>query len=112
MYNANPSYVFFKEEKLPDPKIGPKGALGVPLTAQRSAAIDPTMLPLGAPFFLSTTQPNSDAILQRLMLAQDTGGAIRGAVRVDFFWGFGPDAADKAGKMKQRGQVWVLLPKT
>ncbi len=111
MYNANPSYVFFKEEKLPDPKIGPKGALGVPLTAQRSAAIDPTMLPLGAPFYLSTTQPNSDAILQRLMLAQDTGGAIRGAVRVDFFWGFGPEAADKAGKMKQRGQVWLLLPK-
>lgn len=111
MYNANPSYVFFKEEKLPDPKIGPKGALGVPLTGQRSMAIDPTMIPLGAPMYLATTQPNSDIPLQRLMVAQDTGGAIRGAVRADFFWGFGAEAGEKAGKMKQRGQIWVLLPK-
>ncbi|MBI3229126.1 MAG: MltA domain-containing protein, partial [Burkholderiales bacterium] len=112
MYNANPSYVFFKEEKLADPKIGPKGALGVPLVAQRSIAIDPTMLPLGAPMYLSTTQPNSEVPLQRLMVAQDTGGAIRGAVRADFFWGFGTEATDKAGKMKQRGQIWVLWPKS
>ena len=111
LYNANPSYVFFKEEKLPDPKIGPKGALGVPLIGQRSIAIDPTLLPLGAPMYLATTQPNSDQALQKLVLAQDTGGAIRGAVRADFFWGFGAEAADKAGKMKQRGQLWVLLPK-
>ncbi len=111
MYNANPSYVFFKEEKLPDPKVGPKGALGVPLTGQRSIAIDPTMIPLGAPMYLATTQPNSDIPLQRLMVAQDTGGAIRGAVRADFFWGFGAEAGEKAGKMKQRGQIWVLLPK-
>ncbi|WP_338847530.1 murein transglycosylase A [Massilia sp. W12] len=111
MYNANPSYVFFKEEKLPDPKVGPKGALGVPLHAQRSIAVDPTMLPLGAPVYLATTQPNAETPLQRLMMAQDTGGAIRGAVRADFFWGFGAEAADKAGKMKQRGQMWVLLPK-
>jgi membrane-bound lytic murein transglycosylase A len=111
LFNANPSYVFFKEEKLLDPKIGPKGALGVPLTGQRSVAIDTQFLPLGVPLFLATTQPNSEQILQRLMMAQDTGGAIRGANRVDFFWGSGNDAGEKAGRMKQRGQVWVLLPK-
>lgn len=111
LFHANPSYVFFREEKITDPKIGPKGALGVPLSGQRSIAIDPTMLPLGAPMFLATTMPNSDQILQRLMLAQDTGGAIRGAVRADFFWGFGNEAGEKAGKMKQKGQMWVLLPR-
>jgi membrane-bound lytic murein transglycosylase A len=111
LFNANPSYVFFKEEKLPDPKVGPKGALGVPLTPQRSVAIDASQLPLGAPVFLSTTQPNSDIPLQRLVMAQDTGGAIRGAIRVDYFFGFGTEAAESAGRMKQRGNVWVLLPK-
>jgi membrane-bound lytic murein transglycosylase A len=111
LFNANPSYVFFKEEKLPDPKIGPKGALGVPLTGQRSVAVDATVIPLGAPIFLATTQPNSDQPLQRMVMAQDTGGAIRGANRVDFFWGFGAEAGEKAGRMKQRGTVWVLLPK-
>lgn len=111
LFNANPSYVFFKEEKLPDPKVGPKGALGVPLTPQRSVAIDASQLPLGAPVFLSTTQPNSDIPLQRLVMAQDTGGAIRGAIRVDYFFGFGTEAAESAGRMKQRGNVWVLMPK-
>lgn len=111
LFNANPSYVFFKEERLPDPKVGPKGALGVPLTPQRSVAIDPTQLPLGAPIFLATTQANSDIPMQRLVMAQDTGGAIRGAIRVDYFFGFGTEAAENAGRMKQRGSVWVLLPK-
>jgi len=111
LFNANPSYVFFKEEKLPDPKVGPKGALGVPLTPQRSVAIDAAQLPLGAPVFLSTTQANSDIPLQRLVMAQDTGGAIRGAIRVDYFFGFGTEAAENAGRMKQRGSVWVLMPK-
>lgn len=111
LFNANPSYVFFKEEKLIDPKVGPKGALGVPLSAQRSAAVDATFLSLGVPMFLSTTQPNSDVPMQRMVMAQDTGGAIRGANRVDFFWGFGAEAGEKAGRMKQRGQVWVLLPR-
>jgi len=111
LLNANPGYVFFKEEKLTDPRKGPKGALGVPLTPQRSVAIDPQYIPLGAPVFLSTTQPGSNIPLQRMMLAQDTGGAIRNAVRADYFWGFGNDAGDKAGKMKQRGMLWVLLPK-
>lgn len=111
LLNVNPSVVFFKEEKLTATSKGPKGALGVPLTAQRSIAIDAQFIPLGVPVFLSTTQPNSDLPLRRLMLAQDTGGAIRGAVRADFFWGFGAEAGERAGKMKQVGSMWVLLPK-
>ena len=107
--NQDPSYVFFKELNLP-PGDGPVGALGVPLTAERSLAVDPRTVPLGAPVFLSATYPNSPRPLQRLMLAQDTGGAIRGPVRGDFFWGFGSGAGNQAGKMKQRGQLWVFLP--
>ena len=111
LLNANPSYVFFKEEKLIDPSKGPKGSLGVPLTPQRSIAVDTQFLPLGVPVFLSTTQPNSEIALQRLVMAQDTGGAIRNPVRADFFWGFGAAAGELAGKMKQRGMMWLLLPK-
>jgi membrane-bound lytic murein transglycosylase A len=111
LLNANPSYVFFKEEKIADPTKGPKGALGVPLTPQRSIAVDTQFIPLGVPVFLATTQPGSDAPMQRLVMAQDTGGAIRNPVRADFFWGFGGDAPEKAGRMKQRGSMWVLLPK-
>ncbi len=111
LLNANPSYVFFHEEKLTDPKKGPKGSLGVPLTPQRSIAVDTQFIPLGVPVFLETTKPNSDSALQRLMLAQDTGGAIKNAVRADYFWGFGKQAGEQAGKMKQRGRMWVLLPK-
>lgn len=111
LLNANPSYVFFREEKVIDPSVGPKGAMGVPLTPQRSIAIDPQFIPMGAPVFLSTTQPNSNALLQRLVMAQDTGGAIKNAVRADYFWGFGAQAGELAGRMKQRGAMWVLLPK-
>ena len=111
LFNANPSYIFFKEERLPDPSVGPKGALGVPLTPARSVAVDPSFLPLGAPLYLATTRAGSDVPMQRLMVGQDTGGAIRGAVRADFFYGFGKDAADSAGLMKQQGRIWVLLPK-
>lgn len=111
LFNVNPSYVFFREERLPDPKVGPKGALNVPLTAGRSIAVDPLLLPLGAPVYLSTTEAGSEVPLQRLMMAQDTGGAIRGAVRADFFFGHGYEAMESAGKMKQRGQMWVLMPK-
>ncbi len=111
LLNVNPSYVFFREEKVVDPSKGPKGALGVPLTPRRSIAVDPQYIPLGAPVFLATTQPNSALLLRRLVLAQDTGGAIRNPVRADFFWGFGPEAGEQAGKMKQSGQLWVLLPK-
>lgn len=111
LLNVNPSYIFFREERLPDPSVGPKGALGVPLTPSRSVAIDSSLLPLGAPIFLSTTEPASDVPLQRLVMGQDTGGAIKGAVRADFFFGFGGQAADNAGRMKQRGQLWILLPR-
>ena len=111
LLNANPSFVFFKEEKIVDPGKGPRGALGVPLTAQRSIAIDPQFIALGAPVFVSTTRPNSDLPLRQLMMAQDTGGAIRNPVRADFFWGFGDEAGELAGKMKQAGQMWLLLPR-
>ena len=67
-------------------------------------------MPLGAPVFLSTTHPLSATPLQRLMLAQDTGGAIKGVVRADFFWGFGAEAGREAGRMRQQGSMWVLLP--
>lgn len=106
--NANPSYVFFRE--VPDSKGGPIGALGVPLTAERSIAVDPRSVPLGVPVFLATTRPNSSAPLNRLVMAQDTGGAIKGAVRADFFWGFGKAAGEQAGRMKQSGRMWLLLP--
>ncbi len=108
LLNANPSYVFFRE--LPNNEGGPIGALGVPLTAERSIAVDPRYIPLGAPVWLATTRPNSGQILNRLMLAQDTGGAIKGGVRADFFWGFGKEAGELAGRMKQKGRLWVLLP--
>ncbi|WP_244860797.1 murein transglycosylase A [Aromatoleum petrolei] len=108
MLHSNPSYVFFRE--MPPSPGGPTGALGVPLTAGRSLAVDPRTIPLGAPVFLATTAPNSDRPLRRLMLAQDTGGAIKGAVRADFFWGLGADAGVQAGRMRQQGQLWVLLP--
>ena len=108
LLNANPSYVFFRE--LPASSGGPVGALGVPLSAGRSIAIDPRFVPLGAPVFLSTTHPLSATPLQRLVLAQDTGGAIKGVVRADFFWGFGADAGREAGRMRQQGSMWVLLP--
>lgn len=109
LLNSNPSYVFFRE--LPADLPGPLGALGVPITAERSVAIDPKYIPLGAPIFLSTTQPNSAKPLKRLMMAQDTGGAIKGGVRADFFWGAGDSAGKQAGAMKQQGKIWVLLPK-
>lgn len=109
LLHTNPSYVFFRE--LPANDAGPLGALGVPLTAQRSIAIDPRTIPLGAPVFLATTEPLSERPLRRLVVAQDTGGAIKGAVRADFFWGFGSEAGRLAGRMRQQGEMWVLLPK-
>jgi membrane-bound lytic murein transglycosylase A len=109
--DSNPSVVFFREAPLEDPAIGPKGALGVPLTAERSIAVDPGVIPLGAPVFLATTYPATNAPLQRLVSAQDTGGAIRGPVRADLFFGFGSAAGEKAGVMKHDGQMWLLWPK-
>jgi len=119
LLNQNPSYVFFRELAFGDAadgvnaltaERGPPGALGVPLTAERSIAVDRRFIPLGAPVYLATTRPNSEAPLERLMMAQDTGGAIRGPVRADFFWGTGPEAGRLAGRMRQTGRMWVLLP--
>lgn len=109
LLNSNPSYVFFRE--LPPGLPGPLGALGVPILGERTVAIDPRYVPLGAPVFLATTFPNSSKPLNRLMMAQDTGGAIKGGVRADFFWGAGHEAGKQAGAMKQKGKIWVLLPK-
>ena len=105
----NPAFVFFRE--LPGNANGPIGSLNVPLTPRRSIAVDPGSVPLGAPVYLATTWPNTNTALNRLMLAQDTGSAIKGGVRADFFWGFGDDAGKLAGRMKQSGSMWVLLPK-
>ncbi|MGJ7538009.1 MULTISPECIES: murein transglycosylase A [unclassified Variovorax] len=105
----DPSYVFFKEST--SPVGGPVGAFGVPLSAGRSIAVDPRSTPLGYPVFVSTRTPGSGAPMQRLTIAQDTGGAIRGAVRADYFFGNGQQAATNARRMKERGQLWILLPR-
>ncbi len=105
--SQNPSYVFFRELPTTD---GPIGALSVPLHAERSLAVDRRFIPLGAPVYLATTFPLSEQPLERLMAAHDTGGAIRGVVRGDFFWGTGPDAGAQAGRMRQQGRLWLLWP--
>ena len=106
--NHNASYVFFREL----PAVGgPPGALGVPLEAGYSIAVDARYVPLGAPVFLATTYPLSPQPLERLVVAQDTGGAIRGAVRADFFWGTGAEAGGLAGRMRQPGRMWLLWPR-
>lgn len=116
LLDENPSYVFFRE--IPPPAAGtldaaidgPLGSLGVPLLARRTIAVDTRAIPLGTPMWLATRQPSSGAPIERLVLAQDTGGAIRGAVRADFFWGAGEDAAGEAGRMRESGRLWMLWP--
>src|SRR3546814_2263912 len=93
--NPDPSYVFFRS--IGDGPQGPIGALGVPLSPERSLAVDPRTTPLGAPVFISSKEPAGNGPMQKLMFAQDTGGAIRGSVRADFFWGFG----DSAGRSEE-----------
>ena len=105
--NQNPSYVFFRELPTAD---GPIGALNIPLHAERSLAVDRRFVPLGAPVYLATTFPLSEEPLERLMAAHDTGGAIRGVVRADFYWGTGADAGAQAGRMRQQGRMWLLWP--
>jgi membrane-bound lytic murein transglycosylase A len=108
LLNTNPSYVFFREEAANGE--GPKGSLGVPLTAMRSIAVDTRAIPLGTPVFMAFSMPDGKPV-ERLMIAQDTGGAIRGRVRADFFWGFGAEAGSQAGRMRQQGAMWLLWPK-
>ena len=107
----NPRVVFFKEEVLSGTNIeqGPKGAQGVPLTAGRSIAIDPGSMPYGTPVWLASSGPQVP--LQKLVLAQDTGSAIVGGVRADYFAGSGAAAGDLAGRLKQPLRMWVLLPR-
>lgn len=107
LLNHNPSYVFFR--KLPDltPYEGPIGAMGRSITTMRSIAVDPDFTLLGAPVWLEKDGPNP---IRRLMIAQDTGGAIKGAQRADIFYGTGDDAGDAAGTVKDGGRMIVLLP--
>ncbi len=109
---ANPRLVFFHEEPLPDTSVGPRGAQGVPLTAERSIAVDPRSIPYGTPVWLDTTEPSTVRPLRRLVMAQDTGSAIVGAVRADYFWGAGERAEREAGRMRQALRMWVLVPKS
>jgi membrane-bound lytic murein transglycosylase A len=111
LLSKNPRYVFFKEEALGplDAQQGPKGAQGVALSAGRSIAVDPGSIPYGTPVWLSSSGPQTT--LQRLVMAQDTGSAIQGAVRADYFAGFGDAAGDLAGRVKQDLKLWVLLPR-
>ncbi len=108
---SNPRTVFFREEILSDldAAFGPKGAQGVALTPGRSIAVDPGSIPYGTPVWLAS--PGPTARLQKLVLAQDTGSAIVGAVRADYFAGWSPSAAELAGRLKQPLRLWVLWPK-
>jgi membrane-bound lytic murein transglycosylase A len=106
--NANPSVVFFQELPLGDPALGPRGAQGIALTAGRSIAVDPAYIPLGAPVYLAAA---GDTPLQRLVVAQDTGGAISGAPRADLFCGSGDAAASMAGNLRAQASLWLLWPR-
>jgi membrane-bound lytic murein transglycosylase A len=115
LLDTNPRFVFFREMPASEGTEaggadGPIGALGVPLTPERSIAVDPSSIPLGTPVFLQTTRPMTNTPMNRLVFAQDTGSAIRGGVRADYFWGLGDQAGDLAGKMKQDGRMWLLFP--
>jgi len=111
--NSNPSYVFFNIKN--DPQDTPSGALGVALTPERSIAVDKRHVPLGSPVWLETTLPNDsngdEDRFRQLTFAQDTGGAIKGGVRADVFWGRGSRAENIAGHMKQKGRLWILEPR-
>lgn len=108
---SNPRYVFFREEPLDglDAAFGPRGAQGVPLTPGRSIAVDRLSIPYGTPVWLASSGPTAQ--LSRLVLAQDTGSAIVGAVRADYFTGWGQQAGDVAGRLKQNLRLWALWPK-
>jgi len=108
---SNPRVVFFQEQPLRDAELGPNGSQGVPLTPGRSIAVDPQSIPYGSAVWLDTTEPLTSAPLRRVVMAQDSGSAISGAVRADYFWGWGAEAEQQAGRMKQPLRLWVLWPK-
>lgn len=108
LLQQNKSFVFFQNR----PEGGPVGAQGLPLTAKRSLAVDRTYIPLGVPLWLDIEHPNtSQEKLQRLVIAQDTGGAIKGPIRGDFYWGAGSEAGVLAGVMKSKGSYYIFLPR-
>jgi len=116
LMNENASFVFFKEQALDDPSLGAEGAQGVPLTSEASLAIDLRFHALGAPMWVDGTAPADqegaqDVAFRRLLVAQDTGGAIRGPVRGDVYWGSTVRAESVAGRMAHKGQLYVLVPK-
>jgi len=108
---SNPRYVFFREEPLSelDAAFGPRGAQGVPLTPGRSIAVDKESIPYGTPVWLASAGPVTN--LQRLVFAQDTGSAITGSLRADYFTGWGVEAGELAGRLKQPLRMWVLWPR-
>ena len=110
LLDRNESYVFFRYAGDPDTAFGPPGALGVYLTAGRSAAVDKQFVPLGAPLFVDSTIPDG-RLWRHLVLAQDLGSAILGPARLDVFFGTGAPAAEWAGRMRQSGTVYLLLPR-
>jgi len=117
LMNENASYVFFKELEVSDPNQGAPGSAGVPLTAEASLAVDTRFHGLGAPMWIDARAPSQDAAqpdaaFNRLVIAQDTGGAIRGPVRGDVYWGAGKAAESIAGRMAHKGKLYVLLPKS
>jgi membrane-bound lytic murein transglycosylase A len=116
LMNENASYVFFKELPMNDPNQGAPGSAGVPLIAEASVAVDTKFHGLGAPMWIEAHAPADDATqpdvdFDRLVIAQDTGGAIRGPVRGDVYWGAGKRAESVAGRMAHKGKLYVLLPK-
>lgn len=109
--NANPRYVFFQPLPEGDPMLGPDGAAGLPLTPLGSMAVDPEYHAYGVPFLVSTTAPGLGGTWRGLLVAQDTGGAIRGPVRGDLYFGTGDEAGERAGTMNAPGRMWALVPR-
>jgi membrane-bound lytic murein transglycosylase A len=107
---SNQRFIFFSELPEGNTNQGPVGSLGVPLTSERSVATDPKTIPPGALLFLSTTDPSNNQPINRVVISQDTGVAITGQVRADYFWGFGEEAGKRAGAMKQAGKLWLFVP--
>jgi membrane-bound lytic murein transglycosylase A len=107
LLHHNPSYIFFREVEIDDPELGPLGAMNRSITPMRTIAVDPTYTPLGAPVWI---EKEGATPLNRLMIAQDTGGAIRGPQRADIFYGFGDEAGTSAGTIRDPGRMIVLLP--
>lgn len=108
--NANPRFVFFNALPIGDPRVGPNGAQSVPLTALGSMAVDTDIMPLGLPMYVNTTAPGLGGDWAGLLISQDTGGAIKGAVRGDIYFGTGVEAGRRAGTMNAPGRLWVFLP--